>query len=242
MNIDRNLILQYLTTHLQPLEYINALWLEGADGLRTVDEFSDIDIWVDVADGKEEQTISDIRSILSRLGVLDFDFEKQHGHPKIRQHFFHIKNTPKFLIIDLCVQSASREFWFTDGMDGEKVKIIFDKKSVVTFKPSDRDKFNKEISKRKKYLLNDFKIMKIDVEKELERGDYLGALNFYISLARIFTEIQRLEYSPTKHDFGLKHASRDLPLGIAEIIRTVYKFSTIDDLKNNIAIMITNLT
>ena len=33
--------------------YVNAMWLEGADGIDKVDEYSDIDFWFDV--DKEHQ-------------------------------------------------------------------------------------------------------------------------------------------------------------------------------------------
>lgn len=44
MEIDRNLILDKMVQSLKPTEYINALWLEGADSLGTVDQYSDIDV------------------------------------------------------------------------------------------------------------------------------------------------------------------------------------------------------
>ncbi|MEI7690610.1 MAG: hypothetical protein WCI63_03225 [bacterium] len=241
MKIDRNLILNKLTESLEALNYVNALWLEGADSLDTVDEFSDIDVWVDVEDGKELEVIKVFRSALMEIGELDFDYEKDHGHPKIRQHFFHIIDTSKFLIVDLCVQANSRVFWFTEGKEGEKVKVLFDKKNVINFKPLDQKKFEKEVIDRKKYLEGEFRIMKVDVEKELERNDYLGALNFYLSLASIFTELQRIEHIPTKHEFGLKHASRDLPRATRDMICLIYTFSVIDDLRRNIDLMSQNI-
>jgi hypothetical protein len=241
MKIDRILILDKLAEALEPINFVNALWLEGADSLGTVDEYSDIDVWVDADDGKESEAIEVIRNVLRGLGELDFDYEKEHGHPKIRQHFFHIKDTSKYLIVDLCIQANSRIFWFTEGMDGEKVKVLFDKKNVINFKPLNKKKFIKENMDRRNYLLGEFKIMKVDVEKELERGDYLGALNFYLSLASIFTELQRLEHTPTKHEFGLKHASRDLPETTRNTVNRVYTFTSVDDLKQNIDLMLQNV-
>ncbi|MEI6850670.1 MAG: hypothetical protein WCK26_01755 [Candidatus Saccharibacteria bacterium] len=237
MKIDRTIVIQKLKERLESIKDVNALWLEGADSLDTVDEFSDIDIWVDVNDGKENETIEVIKGTLSELGELDFYHETEHPHPKIRQFFFHIEGTSKFLIIDLCIQSNSREFWFTEGMNGEKSKTIFDKKNVITIKPIDETKFNQELSDRRSYLLKEYQIKKVDTEKEIARNDYLGALNFYISLNSIFTELMRIKYCPTKHEFGLKHAKRDFPKDIRPSIESIYQFKSIDDIKANIKIM-----
>ncbi|MDD3678684.1 MAG: hypothetical protein PHT36_00290 [Patescibacteria group bacterium] len=241
MKISRDLLIKQLSKALKSVNYVNALWLEGADSLGTVDEFSDIDVWIDVEDGKEEAAVDKIRQVLSTLGEIDFDYEKNHDHPKIRQYFFHLEGSSKFLIIDLCVQSNSRVFWFTKDKDGEKVKILFDKKNVINFKPLNKKEFIKEITERKEYLMGEFKIMQVDVEKELERNDYLGALNFYLSLANIFTELLRIEHSPTKHEFGLKHVSRDFPKDATKLLSKIYSFSSIDDLKRNVNLMSKNI-
>jgi len=237
VNIDRNFILRKITETLQPTNYVNALWLEGADSLGTVDQYSDIDLWVDVNDGNEQQAIATIKNCLKEMAELDFEHEAEHPHPKIRQLFFHIKGTSKFIIIDLCIQSNSRVFWFTEDKEGEKVRILFDKKNVIAFKPMDKIEMGKELTKRKEYLLGEFQIKKVDTEKEIERDDYLGALNFYISLAEVFTELVRIKYNPNKHEFGLKHANRDLSVKARLTVEKIYQFRSIRDLRQHIILM-----
>lgn len=237
MNIDRNLIINRLRLILDQDLSVNACWLEGADSLGTVDQYSDIDLWVDVDDGYEQKAIEKIKNCLTHIGNLDFEHETYHPHPKIRQLFYHIKGTSKFLIIDLCIQSNSRVFWFTEGKEGEKVKVLFDKKNVITFKPMDKTKTEKKLAERKAYLLGEYQIKKTDTEKELERDDYLGALNFYVNLAEVFTELVRIKYTPNKYEFGLKHASRDLPKEAMLIVEKIYQFKTVNDLRRNIMVM-----
>lgn len=127
---------------------VYAFWLEGADAINKVDQYSDMDIWLDVKDGQETVVFSKIKKILLEISIIDFELEVTHPHSKIRQKFFHLKGSSEFLIIDICLQSHSRVFWYTKEHAGEKVKIIFDKCKVVKFRNLDKDKFNREIIER----------------------------------------------------------------------------------------------
>ena len=45
--LDRNTIINFLKEFSEKKDYVNAMWLEGADGIDAVDEYSDIDFWFD---------------------------------------------------------------------------------------------------------------------------------------------------------------------------------------------------
>ena len=148
MSTDRNQIINKLEDELKNNSFVFAFWLEGADALNTVDEYSDMDVWLDVQDGHEGMAIEQVQSILSKIAPLDFEHEIDHPHPKIRQKFFHLKDTSEFLIIDVCVQSHSREFWYTNKNADEKVKIIFEKGKVIEFRNLDKIEFQNLQKKR----------------------------------------------------------------------------------------------
>lgn len=46
--LNRDEIIEYLKDFAINKEYVYAMWLEGADGVNRVDEYSDIDFWFDV--------------------------------------------------------------------------------------------------------------------------------------------------------------------------------------------------
>ena len=46
--MNREQIIEYLKKFSIEKPYVNAMWLEGADGIGRVDEYSDIDFWFDV--------------------------------------------------------------------------------------------------------------------------------------------------------------------------------------------------
>ena len=55
------------------------LWLEGADGIDKVDEYSDIDFWFDVDKEHQESFLYECISELERLGRIDFRVDEIRG-------------------------------------------------------------------------------------------------------------------------------------------------------------------
>jgi predicted nucleotidyltransferase len=72
--LNRNVIISKLHEPLEPLPYIYALWLEGADAIGTVDEYCDIDFWVDFEDEYEEQAYAAVENALSSLAEIDYKY------------------------------------------------------------------------------------------------------------------------------------------------------------------------
>ena len=64
----RQEILVFLREKLEPHLHVYALWLEGADARGTVDEFSDLDVWLDVEDGQEEIVLKQLEKYLNLCG------------------------------------------------------------------------------------------------------------------------------------------------------------------------------
>ena len=56
--INREYIIQYLKDFAFSKDYVLAMWLEGADGLNQVDEYSDIDFWFDVEKSHQESFLN----------------------------------------------------------------------------------------------------------------------------------------------------------------------------------------
>ena len=102
--LDRTEMTGKLREALEPLPYVYAFWLEGADAIGTVDEYSDIDFWVDFEDKYEEQAYEAVENALSELAEIDYKYIMRHDHPKIRQRIYHLSGTSDYLMIDFCWQ------------------------------------------------------------------------------------------------------------------------------------------
>ena len=231
MSRDRKQIIALLKEEFEKDDSVYALWLEGADALNAVDKYSDLDVWIDVKDGFEEKVMEKIEKTLSKIALVDFSFEKQHPHPKIRQKFFHLKGSSEFFIIDVCLQSHSRKFWYSKENQGEKVKILFDNAKIIKFRKLNKKKFRKEMLERAKALEKTFLFFQCWVKKEVFRNRFLDALKYYHSLVlEPLVEILRIRFEPTKRDFHLKQVSKDLPKGIVKRVEKLYKVGDIKEI------------
>lgn len=234
MEISREEVIASIRNRFERDPSVFAFWLEGADSLGTVDEYSDIDVWLDVEDGKEEDTFAALCQSLREIGELDICQEQENPDPKIRQRFYHIEGSSKFLLIDVCIQSHSREISFTNGFEGEKVMPIFDKAGVIKFRDIDQSDFTQALDNRLNELEDAFTVRKIWVDKELRRERFLEAFGYYMEIVELLIEALRIRHSPTKHDFGFKHLSRDLPKEIVDRLSNLVKADSLEELERNL--------
>lgn len=113
---------------------IHAMWLEGswATGKNNVN--SDIDVWLDVADGTFDEGIVHFRKALTQVG--EIDWEESRGiyseTPKLQKHTFHLIGFPEPQCIELDLQEHSRNFVFDAGE--HVIKVIFDKNHTIRWK------------------------------------------------------------------------------------------------------------
>lgn len=235
IKITREQIIEAIYETFKDNPYVYALWLEGADATGSVDEYSDLDIWLDVENGKEDSVFVELERNLNKLSPLDFNYEQEQSHPQIRHKIYHIKNTSDTLLLDVCIQSHSREFVFTKNLPGEEVKIIFDKSEVIKFKEFDEALFNAEQKQRVFHLKHIF-LQESRVIKMIKRGQFIDAFNFYKKyILEPLSEIIRIRYAPRKQIF-MKYISRDLPQEVAKQLESLYQVNSLEELNVKIRI------
>lgn len=105
---DRTQVIRLLEDAFRNDPRVYALWLEGSDGLGRSDAYSDLDVWLDVADGDEQAVLDACAAVLQTLRPIDFEVRTDNPHPKIFQRCLHLAGTSPYLLLDLCVQSHSR--------------------------------------------------------------------------------------------------------------------------------------
>lgn len=228
---DRNDIIAALTEGLRPLGYAYAFWLEGADASGLVDEYSDLDFWLDFEDGEEEAAYRAVEQILTGVAPLDGLEAMRHGHPQIRQRVYHLTGTPDSLAIDFCFQLHSRpadECVFIKGNRVESAKVLFDKTGVVRFIDDEPGRYAErnagivaEAACRYRQLAR--------AEKYLHRGLYLEASAYYNRYVfEPLVSLVRLLYTPANADYGLIHISHHVPAEIKEKLEYFAQGASID--------------
>ncbi len=218
-SINRYIIIQEIEKEFIDNPKVYAYWLEGADGLDKVDEYSDIDIVLDVEDGFESDIFIATERVLLNLGELDVNYKVNHQHPKIHQKLYHIKNSNEYLIIDFCIQSHSRpqsESTFVKGDILEFPKIIFDKYNVITI-VEQQEEYNIEILKeRVEELISRYK-QHSRVIKYVERGTFAEAFMYYMKyVADPLVELARIQYTPKYFYLHMIHISDHIPKRVVE--------------------------
>jgi hypothetical protein len=227
----REELVRALAAGLEQYGFVLAAWLEGADAHERVDEYSDIDLWLDVEDGCEGDALDIVRELLQRLGPLDFALEVEHPHPLIRQAFFRLSGAPEFQVVDTCVQSHSRQFTFRRGMADERVSVLFDRAEAIQCQDLDENALRVELLERVGKLERELVLYPTWVRKELERGRFLEALGAYHKhVLGPLIEALRLRHTPTKVEFHLKDATTDLPAGVVARLDGLYQVQDVREI------------
>jgi len=237
MPIDQKIITAKLREALEPLPYIYAFWLEGADANGMADEYSDIDYYVDFEDEYEEKAYEAVEKALSELAAIDYKYVMSHPHSKLRQRIYHLAGTSEYLLIDFCWQLHSRprdEYVYFENNKIEAAKVIFDKDHIIRVSPLDLSRFtqwNQARMEEAKYR----RTQHIRVIKYVHRGQYLEAYAYYNRyVLEPLIDLLRLIYTPAHADYYLVHISQHIPDFEKETLEYFARIASLDDIENKI--------
>lgn len=237
--INSEIIIKRLKEELEPLQYVHAMWLEGADAIGQADEYSDIDIYIDIEDEYEQESIDKVENILSRISEIDYKYVMNHGHPKLRQRIYHLKGSSEYLMIDFCWQLHSRdkeEYVYIKGNTIEAAKVIFDKSEIIRYKDYKEDdykSFNTEALEDCKYRYSQH----CRVTKYIHRGMYLEAYAYYNKyVLEPLIHVLRMIYTPAHAHYYLIHISQHLPEFEVEKLEYFAQISTLKDIEDRISL------
>ena len=221
-------LLGRLRTALKGLPFVYAVWLEGADAAGWADPWSDIDLWLDVDEGRNEEAFALIRQVLETFGPLNLDEERRHPDPQIRQRFLGSAALSPFWFVDTCIQTHGRDVRFGP----RDPALIWTDRSGVIRRSNEPDvvqtlTFEALLRRRWRFRL---------VEKALRRGDLLEGLAYYHEeVLPVLLLALRLNFCSEKLEYGLKHVHRDLPADVVERLTRLYTRHTLEGLRTGVA-------
>ena len=226
--MDRDKIIEYLKDFSVMKQYVNAMWLEGADGIGRVDEYSDIDVWFDVDKSRQESFLYECIAKLEELAGIDSRVDEIR--PEIAQSNVHLEQTSEYLTIDICVQSheirGKAATCYAKGDIAELPFVLFDKRNIISYFEYNinRDEISHVLAQNQNRIRQTGR-----VTKYIKRGQYLEAYMKYMENVVIpLVKTARLLYTPRHFDYGLCHISDHLP---AEIVRELEPFYQVTGLK-----------
>jgi len=225
-------IVEELKKIMEQDEAVHAMWIAGSVAEGYDDELSDIDLWLDIDDGKDKAVFSSIEKFLSTKGELDINFS-EGVTPPYSHSVYHLARMNPYHFIEITLHSHSNEIGLFDSL--RKIKVLFDKDGTTNFKPFDKTSYDKMLQERKQFLIEKVEFGEQSITKEITRRQFLEALhNYQFWLVEPIIELARIKYAPLKITYGLKHGTRDLPEDTVNEIESLYIIKSLDDLSNKI--------
>jgi hypothetical protein len=225
----RKLILANLRVALENKEGVVGMFFEGADAHDAVDDYSDIDLRIVVAEGEVENAEAIIEKALTGIAPIELKWSRSHPKKRISQSAYHLAGTYKFLYIDVLVEAYSDNTTYKAG----EFKTIFDKKGLIREAVSNQeekliDRIRSRVEDVEKY--NYFR--QVYIEKAVRRGSFLEARNYMqIRLIDKLVEMLRLLYCPDIDRGGFLHIDKDLPTNIVEELEDISKFNSFEEME-----------
>ena len=221
-SVGRDEILKVLSAALEPLSYVNAMWEAGAISWGRLDEYSDIDLQLDVKDDRVYDTVKIVEKALRTLSPIQKRYEvigASHSH---WQCFYKLEKSSDFLLIDLCIMKHSAMDKFLEReVHGEPV-FYFNKQNTIKTKGLDKKAYVKKLDNRLTRIKARLGLFDCFVEKELQRGNQLEAIDVYRSVVLgSLTEVLRMKYHPLHHDFGTRYLHYELPPAVVRKLKTL---------------------
>ena len=229
--LTRDIIAQTLTEALKPLDYVYAFYEAGAIAFNRIDKWSDIDLYIVVDDEKVNQAFQDVEKTLKKLSPIKQKLDiPQTGWPGVFQAFYKLENTNEYLIIDLAILTIGCPDKFLEPKIHGNTVFHFNKSDKIKPPLFDREAFVKKIQARLERLQAKFSMFNNFVQKEINRGNSLEALDLYhgLTLATL-VEALRIKYSPFHYEFKMRYVHYELP---SSTIEKLERLNFVKDLKD----------
>jgi hypothetical protein len=231
--LTRKAIIRTLVNSLEPIDYVRAFWEGGAAAFNRIDQWSDIDLYLIVQDDKIEDTVHEVEQALELLSPIEHKYETQQRiWPGIFQVFYKIENTSPYLLVDLAViKMSSPEKFLEPEIHGNAV-FHFNKLDKIEIPYAEDNYKTEKLRKRIGRLKARFDIFNIFVQKEINRGNALEALDLYYNITlAILVEILRIKYSPLHHDFKTRYIYSELPESVTYKLENLFFVRDMNDLQ-----------
>jgi len=231
--VRREQVIELLHGALLPLPYVNAAWLGGSDAFGRSDELSDVDLQVDVDDGRVAATFGAIEAALAAaspiLHRMVMPMPTWHGHA---QRFYRLRDTAETTAVDVVVfeRSDPRRYYNQAERHGRPL-VLFDRAGIIRPVPLDQAELAATLAAAVAGIAERLPFTLPLVAKEVRRGDALAALGSYQRhVVAPLVMLYRVRHTPARHDFGSRYTRDDLPAEVQETLAELSFVADLDDL------------
>jgi hypothetical protein len=228
MRLTREVIIKTLVYYLEPLSYVYSFWEGGAAAFNRIDDWSDIDLYLVVDDSKVDESFSAVEESLTSLSPIKQKYVVRHPpQTGLFQAFYRLRDADDYLILDLAVLTLRSPDKFLEPELHGNVVFYFNKSEKVKPTQLGKRKFEEKLDETLKKLQARFDMFNNFVQKELNRENYLEAIDLYHALTlNSLVKALRIRHNPLHHDFKMRYIHYELP---AQIIRRLKHLSFVSD-------------
>lgn len=231
--LTRETIIRTLLDALQPLNYVHAFYEGGAAAFNRIDKWSDIDLYVVIDDERHKDAFIAVENALKTLSPIKQKYEvTQSQWPGLFQAFYKLEKASEYLIIDLAILKYScPEKLLEPKMHGNNV-FYFNKTDKIGVPSLDKKDFVKKLNERLTRLQARFEMFNIFVQKEINRGNNLEALDLYYTVTlALLVEALRINHNPIHYDFKVRYLRYELPAKTVKRLESLYFVKDAKDLQ-----------
>ncbi len=231
--LTRNMIIQTLVDTLQPLDYVHAFYEGGAAAFNRIDEWSDVDLYIIVDDEKHTDAFIMVENALKTLSPIKQKYKvAQSQWPGLFQAFYKLEKANEYLIIDLAILELNcPEKLLEPRIHGNNV-FYFNKRGEIVVPQMNKEEFIKKLSERLARMQARFDVFNVFVQKEINRGNSLEALDlYYVVTLALLVEALRIKCNPVHHDFKLRYVHYELPARTIKRLENLYFVKDAKDLQ-----------
>lgn len=231
--LTRDVIIRTLAATLEPLDYVHAFYEGGAAAFNRIDNWSDIDLYLVVENDKVNEAFRAVEQALNSLSRI----KQKHKIPRlpwpgVSQAFYRLEDTNEYLIIDFVILKLSSPTKFLEPEIHGNVIFYFKKSGWVSHPRLDKGELVRKLDEKLERLQARFTMFNHFVQKEINRGNYLEALDLYYNLILGgLIEILRIENNPFHHDFKMRYVHYELSSETLERLRHLHFVRDENDLQ-----------
>lgn len=231
--VSREMVLDSLSKDLEPLDYVHAFWEGGATGYGRLDEWSDMDLYVLVDDDRVGEAFIAVERSLESLAPIEIKYDMGlTPYPGIHQAFYRLQRTSEFLVLDVAVVSMSAPDKFLEVETHGTPQFLFLKSTDLQSPVLDRKGLRDKVRKRVSRLRLRMDLFHVFVQKELNRGHVIEAVDTYrVVVLGSLTELLRIRYLPVHHEFQTRYLYSELPSGVVKRLEELFLVRNMQDLE-----------
>jgi hypothetical protein len=229
--LSRQIIIQTLVNALEPLDYTFAFYEGGAAAFNRIDEWSDIDLYLVVEEEKAAEAFAVVDKALESLSPIKKKLAaSQLPWPGVSQAMYKLEGASDYLLIDFCVLTLKCPEKFLEPETHGNVVFYFNKSAKVQPPSFDKDALVRKLKSRLERLKARIELFNNFVQKEINRGNLLEAVDNYHNLTLgTLVEVLRIKYNPIHCEFRMRYIHYELP---PETIKKLEHFYFVRDGKD----------